>query len=72
MNNTSHKSPYYKSTSRRVKPHARKGNADYVNAIHFNRNGKKLCVVVAINPQHTTDEAQVTCRYCKLRLGIRS
>ncbi len=40
----------------------------WVDAKHFDNNGKKLCHVNATDPYHTTNKEEVTCRYCKSKL----
>lgn len=41
---------------------------DWVDAVHFNNKGKKLCHIASTDPHHTTIKENVTCRYCKSKL----
>lgn len=42
---------------------------DYVEVVHFNRDGKKPCRSVSLNPKHTTDRKLVTCEKCKKKMN---
>lgn len=49
----------------------RRIKAGFVDTLHFNHNGKKLCHIIVFDPHHTTDIELVTCRNCKTKIRER-
>lgn len=41
---------------------------DFVEAIHFNNNGKKACTIIVVDPKHTRVRSEVTCTVCKKKM----
>ena len=60
-----HLKDYHQSKSRKEKNMwISRANQKYVEAVHFNNNGKRNCSVFVVDPRHTTSKEDVTCCHC--------
>lgn len=50
------------------KYHKSRYDNDYIDTVHFNMDGRKLCNIIVMNPSHSTVESEVTCRNCRKRM----
>jgi hypothetical protein len=51
--------------SRQSKYNKGRYRLDWVDSIHFNNNGKKACTIIVLDPKHSTNPDEVTCRVCR-------
>lgn len=51
--------------SRQSKYNKGRYRLDFIDAVHFNNNGRKACTIIVLDPKHSTHVEEVTCRVCK-------
>lgn len=60
------------SGARKLTYNQNRYNKDYVETIHYNNNGRKACSIFVLNPQHSAEPSEVTCRNCLKKIRIQN